>query len=428
MLAMIMCMAGWFGASARTVSDDEIQVVKRYGMGQSAPTEDPALVRLRQVTDSLINSSMLSEITVVGYSSPDGPQELNRRLAAKRADRICKYMVDELKVASSLIQTSSVHEDWAGFRDAVDRDVAFSFRPQVLALIDGPEGRDECEVSLKQLSGGKAWQYMARNILPPLRRTVVTFRFPSRDVSVVIRDDVPAEVTEKTTDNGPFIGVQETDTSLGDVKTDENANSRVVNEAPVVETVAETVVEVAQDEPGERGLNWYVKTNVPAWAMLWMNVAGEFDLKDHWSAQLPVYYSGFNYFTGNRKYRTLTFMPEVRWWPRADNQGFFAGAHVGIGFYNVAFGGAKRYQDHKERTPALGGGLDVGYRLPMSRNGRWYLEFSVGAGIYHLDYDVYNNGINGLLIERRKRTFYGVDNAAITVAYRFDLTRGGKKR
>ncbi len=180
-------------------------------------------------------------------------------------------------------------------------------------------------------------------------------------------------------------------------------------------------------KPAEPGLNWYIKTNVPAWAMLWMNGAVEFDLAHHWPAQLPVYYSGFNYFKGDRKFRTFTIMPEVRWWPRADNQGFFAGAHFGMAYYNVAFGGDKRYQDHNQNTPALGGGIDLGYRLPISRNGRWHLEFSVGAGIYHLDYDVYNNWHNGLLIDRRKRTFYGIDNAAISVAYRFDLKKGGER-
>ena len=75
----------------------------------------------------------------------------------------------------------------------------------------------------------------------------------------------------------------------------------------------------------------------------------------------------------------------------------------------------------------MGGGISVGYRFCVSKNRKWWMEASVGAGIYRMDYDVFLNKPNGLLVDRRKRTFYGIDNAAFSICYQFDM-KGGKKK
>ena len=51
------------------------------------------------------------------------------------------------------------------------------------------------------------------------------------------------------------------------------------------------------------------------------------------------------------------------------------------------------------------------------------MEATVGAGIYKLDYDLFENRYNGPLTGRRQRTFYGIDQAALTISYRFDLDK-----
>ncbi|MDE6218523.1 MAG: DUF3575 domain-containing protein, partial [Muribaculaceae bacterium] len=61
------------------------------------------------------------------------------------------------------------------------------------------------------------------------------------------------------------------------------------------------------------------------------------------------------------------------------------------------------------------------------RNKRWLIEASIGCGVYRLDYDIFVNDYNGLLTGRRKRTFFGIDNAAISLCYRFDLDRKRRK-
>lgn len=171
-----------------------------------------------------------------------------------------------------------------------------------------------------------------------------------------------------------------------------------------------------------------IKSNLPAWAMLWINAAAEYDLTSHLSVQLPVYYSGFNYFRSNVKFRTLATMPELRFWISEENRGFFANIHLGLAWYNCAFGGAHRYQDHSGRTPAIGGGAGIGYRFPISADGRWSLEAALGMGAYSLDYDIFENNHNGMITGRRCRTFFGVDQAALSIGYSFGLKKKGGGR
>lgn len=175
------------------------------------------------------------------------------------------------------------------------------------------------------------------------------------------------------------------------------------------------------------GRYWYIKTNAPAWGMLWMNLAIEVETGSHWSFALPAYYSGFNYFTRTLKFRTWNMQPEMRYWFHPGGTGPYIGAHMGFAFYNVAFDGDKRYQDHGAKRPAWGGGLAIGYRWHFTRNPHWFLEASIGGGCYKLDYDIFENVPNGLLIDRKKRTFWGVDQATFSFCYRFNAGKGGKK-
>ena len=170
----------------------------------------------------------------------------------------------------------------------------------------------------------------------------------------------------------------------------------------------------------------YVKTNAIGWGLAISNVSAEVDLAKHWSFAVPVYYSALNYFTSTIKFRTLAVQPEFRYWFNENNQKFFIGAHFGYAQYNIAVDGDYRYQDHGGKSPALGGGLSVGYRMPISKNDKWHIEFTLGAGVYGLHYDKFYNVNNGKLIETYRKTYWGIDNAAVNISYRFDLKKRKK--
>ena len=186
-----------------------------------------------------------------------------------------------------------------------------------------------------------------------------------------------------------------------------------MNAAPLVATSATEAV--AQPN------YMYIKTNVVGLALLNANIGIEFDLGNYLSLSIPVSYSAVNYFKPTIKFRNLSVQPELRVWPMKNNDGLFIGGHIGFAYYNFAFDGDWRYQDHNGTTPTIGGGLSLGYRLPISQDKNWKLEFAVGAGVYPLHYDVFHNMANvkeGTLYEIRKGNYIGIDNVTIGISYR----------
>jgi hypothetical protein len=165
-----------------------------------------------------------------------------------------------------------------------------------------------------------------------------------------------------------------------------------------------------------------LKTNAIGWALLNGNLAVEYCCNDHWTVSLPFYYGALDYFTSRVKLRTLTVQPEVRYYAQLD-EGLFVGLHAGLCYYNLAIGGTTRFQDHDGNTPAVGGGFTAGYILPLGKSGRWNVEFSVGAGVYHLRYDKFYNYKNGPHYATKTETDLYVDHLAASFSYTFDLTQ-----
>lgn len=76
-----------------------------------------------------------------------------------------------------------------------------------------------------------------------------------------------------------------------------------------------------------------------------------------------------------------------------------------------------------------GGGLAAGYRMPLSkRHPRWNVEFSIGAGVYDVYYDKFYNEKNGPKATNGHTTFVGIDHAAVSFSYSFDLKKRRTER
>lgn len=194
---------------------------------------------------------------------------------------------------------------------------------------------------------------------------------------------------------------------------------------PLVTETAPTPVEVKEETPWST--SWYLKTNLATYPLLVANLAAEVEIGRHVSISLPVYYTPLNWFRSTVKFRVLGIQPEVRFWFNRQFSRFFVGAHATFGWYNIALGGDYRYQDHATRTPTFGGGVTAGYRVLLDDNARWALEFTLGAGYLPLCYDTFYNVENGALAqEALRKNYWGLDNAAITLSYRFGKRRTGR--
>lgn len=354
----------------------------------------------------------ITEVSFCGTASPEGPYETNRRLANERLKALERFVKGLVTLPDDVVTNDCDYIPWNWLREQVeasdiaDKEVVLNIIDQKPELIDYPGRRliDRRVLLLQNLNGGRTWRELYKRFFKEMRMA-------SAVLVTVRRVEIPE--VEPLTAPLPETPAAEAET-----------------EVTAAEETVEVVVEEApqQSDSDDWYRKMYIKTNAPAWAMLWQNVAVEFDIAEHVSFALPVYWSPYNYGTQTLKFRTLTFMPELRWWARPDNMGFFLNAHFGLAYYNFATKGEHRYQDHDGTTPAVGGGIGLGYRFYFCRNRHWTMEVALGGGVYHLDYDIFLNKHNinsGYLIGRRKRTFYCLDQAALTFSYSFGLRKKG---
>ena len=357
-------------------------------------------------SDSTIN---IVEISFCGASSPEGSDQLNRKLAQDRLASLESFIRKEVDIPDSLITRYDSYIPWNSLKSQI-RDSRLATKDEIIAILDEdtqlvdyayPNTHiDNRIVKLKQLDNGKVWQQMNELFFDRMRNACAV---------VATYKQEPSPVHEP----------------------------HVVPDTVVVEPIAEVVPDTAavpvsvvpKVEEWTRQL--HLKTNAIGWGMAIANVAMEIDLAKHWSFILPIYYSAWDYFTSTIKFRTLAVQPEFRYWFIPDNEGWFVGVHWGLAYYNFAFDGDYRYQDHNRETPSIGGGVSAGYRMPISKNKRWRMEFALGAGVYSRHYDKFYNTSNtkdGLLSESIKNTYWGIDQAAISFSYTFDLKKKGEKR
>lgn len=119
-------------------------------------------------------------VIITGYASPDGPAAYNEKLAAQRANDFRNYVDQKYGFSQKYAVTvNSVADDWAMCRDAVSSS-SIPDRAWVLQVIDGTQSAGVKEQTLKRNSG--VWNYLAREILPPMRRVEVMIDYDTSQI------------------------------------------------------------------------------------------------------------------------------------------------------------------------------------------------------------------------------------------------------
>ena len=344
-------------------------------------------------------SQKILSVEIVSSASPEGPFKRNEVLAQERAKAARKYLAQFISVDDSIITIDSRTIDWDRLarmieeEDAVKADVV-NIKKIISTSNDSvslSQSSKERNAMLQALNGGETWQYMFENLFPEMR-----------NATIIVTYERHAHLL-----GAPAI--------------------QPVEEQPLA--VEQIVVAPQIVEPRIKVGSLYVKTNIPAWGLLMSNIGAEYCFsQDRFSVNLHAYYSAIDYFSQVTKFRTFAIFPEFRYYipgtGRDGYRGLFVGAHAGVAYYNFTLENLDlRYQDHNGTSPAWGGGLSLGYRLPLSQDQKWNLEFVVGAGVYDLYYDTFYNVPNGKLTGTYHETYWGLDNVGITLSYRFDLTK-----
>lgn len=376
----------------------------RQGQSRIDPNYNGNKAKLDQIVSTLDSiqrqeAIVITSIEFSGAASPEGSAAINRKLSRLRLSEVENYIRQRVNLPDSLISRNDNYIAWDQLiaqveqSDIANKDAIIEVLKTDYDMAIDPLGYevDGRIVALKKMDNGVTWRTLYNRYFSQMRNayaTTISFKIHTiPNVNIVA--DIPPRSMFPTMD-------------------------------------------VAQaDVRGQRPpLHLYLKTNAIGWAMGVSNFAVEIDMGKRWSFQLPIYYSAVNYFTSTIKFRTFAVQPEVRYWFSGNmNDKVFLGAHFGLAYYNFALNGKYRIQDKDGDYPALGGGLSLGYRMPISQSGRWKMEFSVGAGVYSLKYDKFYNTDStsqGELSHTIEKTWFGIDHAAVSFSYMFNLKRKSK--
>lgn len=365
---------------------------------------DTLIAHIKQIQNDSA-SYTIQRIVYEVSCSPEGSVAVNQRLAERRMKTLTKILHKDLDFSDDANAYNVVSENWSELLRMVEADAQVPYRDEVMTLLreavqkigKNMEEADEYEQKLIRLHNSLPWQYLHKHAFSRLRHFKVHIYIGTRTPEELIMAEELQLVEE--------------DAVLFEIPF-----------ATIPDIMKPTMEQYLSVEPTCTNRCIYAKINALSWLLMMSNVAVEWQFAKRWSATLPVYYSAMNYFKSTLKFRTLCLQPELRYWfPMSAERGIYAGAHLGVAWFNYAKNGDYRYQDHGRNKPILGGGISTGYRMPLGRNHHWHMEFTLGAGVYRLHYDVFHNEPNGKLIETRRQTFFGIDNAAVTVAYKFNL-------
>ena len=394
----------YVSSSAQSLTDTLVIYFRQNSTDYDSTYMDNAQ-RLKAVKESIKDLQKYPDFKVTkmdcfASASPEGSVILNEYLSRMRVRTAVDLLKGTFELPDSVYTHTSLSEDWDSLFEILEEDENVPDRDMVLKIIKDTKDNVEKEKQIRTLNV-KAWNYISWKYFRYLRSLRVyiymTYTIPVPDSD---NEEIKSEVLE---------------------------DEKVEVESPQIEVPQIEVPSVVKKQISNKKIT--LKTNFIGWAFFGANLAVEFDLTPHLSLSIPFHYSGGVEYRETLKFRGATVQPELRYYPwlnNGRNQGFFLGLHAGAGLYNFAIEGDYRYQDKDGKRPAYGGGLGLGYSFRFGKNTGWGMEFAVGGGVYDAEYDIFYNEENGPYYKRGvHKLWYGVDNASISLFYKFNLKKKG---
>jgi len=154
-----------------------------------------------------------------------------------------------------------------------------------------------------------------------------------------------------------------------------------------------------------------IKTNLAYDACAILNIAGEVEVADKITAELPVAWSLWD-LEPDKGLRIVALQPGIRYYFNRIGSGHAIGADISVAWYNLKHG-SKRYQDTSR--PLSGLGINYSYTLPLTAD--WSAEFLIGVGYANTRYNTYENVSNGPLLSTHIHNYFGPTRLAISLVY-----------
>lgn len=135
---------------------------------------------IKRIDDKLTELTRNKNLTVdalslAGYASPEGSEDLNNRLAQGRIDRVAQHIVSKSPRLKGHYTSRATGADWDGLREAVAAS-SLDHKEQILEILQ-KEPVSERTAALRAIDDGQTYAQLLQTYYPPLRRTVISFSF-----------------------------------------------------------------------------------------------------------------------------------------------------------------------------------------------------------------------------------------------------------
>lgn len=178
---------------------NDFQVRYRINLATMSPDtygNNSELAALNAFMDSLARDSMMHVkcVTITGYASPDGVEASNQRLAHARAVNFKNYLDKRYGLSNRYkVNIEAVVDNWDACERAL-RNSNIENRDEAVRIIRSRDDRTDKERRLKAMPA--VWNYLASDVLPPLRQADIAFDYGHDDIAetrVLLVKSAPAQ-------------------------------------------------------------------------------------------------------------------------------------------------------------------------------------------------------------------------------------------
>lgn len=132
------------------------------------------LALINQSIDSIIldKYSLINNIYLTGYASPEGNIKNNEILAKSRALSLLKYVNKNNLIKDSICSVKFGGEDWDGLKEAIKKS-DLPRKEEILLMLDFEQDANKRTELLKGIGDGTVYEFLLNKVYPKLRKVVV---------------------------------------------------------------------------------------------------------------------------------------------------------------------------------------------------------------------------------------------------------------
>lgn len=129
------------------------------------------LTSIHSMFDKIQNDRNLTvtQISIEGFASPEGPLKFNEQLSQKRADALKTYLATKEKVPANLYKVTFGGENWAGLVAALEAS-SMKDKETFLNIIKNTTDDVRRKKEIMSVGGGAPYRMMLKEIYPGLRK------------------------------------------------------------------------------------------------------------------------------------------------------------------------------------------------------------------------------------------------------------------